>query len=313
MRISVHDFGGYPYPFALSRELAARGHAVQHVYCASHHATPAGTFEGQPDLPSALTIDAVRLRETLDKESLGKRWRQEHEYGRKAAAVTLRFKPDVLLSANMPLDAQRYLIRTCRVHEIRFVFWVQDLIGVASHRILRRKIPLMGGAVGRYYLSMERRQLAQSDQIVVLTEDFVPILRDWDIAEERIHVIHNWAPVEELPLREKDNSWSRAHGLHDKRCFLYAGTLGLKHNPDILLQLALHFRTVSDVRVVVLSQGAGADWLRAQVKRHQLHNLLLLPYEPFERMPDVMAAADVLVAILEPDAGVFSVPSKVLA
>ena len=38
-----------------------------------------------------------------------------------------------------------------------------------------------------------------------------------------------------------------------------------------------------------------------------------MPFQPFDRLPEVQGAADVLVAILEPDAGVFSVPSKVLS
>ena len=40
--------------------------------------------------------------------------------------------------------------------------------------------------------------------------------------------------------------------------------------------------------------------------------LRLLPYQPYERLPEVLASADVLVAVLEPEAGAFSVPSKVL-
>jgi glycosyltransferase involved in cell wall biosynthesis len=34
-------------------------------------------------------------------------------------------------------------------------------------------------------------------------------------------------------------------------------------------------------------------------------------YAAFEDLPDVLASADVLVSVLQPDAGVFSVPSKV--
>ena len=41
--------------------------------------------------------------------------------------------------------------------------------------------------------------------------------------------------------------------------------------------------------------------------------LMLLPFQPYEVLPEVLASADVLIAILEPDAGVFSVPSKVLS
>ena len=39
----------------------------------------------------------------------------------------------------------------------------------------------------------------------------------------------------------------------------------------------------------------------------------MLPFQPYVALPDVMASADVLVALLEPAAGVFSVPSKVLS
>ena len=39
----------------------------------------------------------------------------------------------------------------------------------------------------------------------------------------------------------------------------------------------------------------------------------MLPYQPFDRLPEVLASADVLVVILEPEAGRFSVPSKTLS
>ena len=44
-----------------------------------------------------------------------------------------------------------------------------------------------------------------------------------------------------------------------------------------------------------------------------LPNLRLLPFQPMDRYPDILGAADVLVALLEPTAGTFSVPSKVLS
>jgi glycosyltransferase involved in cell wall biosynthesis len=88
--------------------------------------------------------------------------------------------------------------------------------------------------------------------------------------------------------------------------------MGLKHNPNLLLQLALHLRERPDVRVVVVSQGLGADWLREQKTAHALDNLLILNFQPFDVLPDMLATADVLTAVLEPDAGHFSVPSKVL-
>ena len=56
----------------------------------------------------------------------------------------------------------------------------------------------------------------------------------------------------------------------------------------------------------------GADYLKEKKHEHSLENLVLMPFQSFKKLPMVLASADVLLAILEPDAGVFAVPSKVL-
>jgi glycosyltransferase involved in cell wall biosynthesis len=71
------------------------------------------------------------------------------------------------------------------------------------------------------------------------------------------------------------------------------------------------FRARENVRIVAITEGLGADYLRSQKEALRLDNLLLLPFQPFEELPMALAAADVLIAILEPNAGVFAVPSKV--
>ena len=70
--------------------------------------------------------------------------------------------------------------------------------------------------------------------------------------------------------------------------------------------------TIADARVVVISEGQGRDILEEERDRLQLNNLMLLDYQPYYSLPDVLASADVLVTVLEPDAGRYSVPSKVL-
>jgi glycosyltransferase involved in cell wall biosynthesis len=313
MHILLHDFGGYPYPAELSRSLARRGHRVTHAYCPSLPTTPGGAFARRGDDASGLEFVALDLGETLAKYSFVRRWRQERRYGRMAAALTERLRPDAVISANMPLDAQAALQATCRRLQIPFVFWLQDVIGVATHRLLRRKIPLAGEVIGRHYLALEARLLRRSDAVVSITEDFRPLLRRWRVDDARISTIENWAPLAELPVRPRDNPWAVEQGLADKRVLLYAGTMGMKHNPELIARLAQEVMDMDDARVVVLSQGPGAEYLRREAVARGLHNLLVRGYEPFGRMPDVMGTADVLTAILEADAGAFSVPSKVLA
>ena len=154
--------------------------------------------------------------------------------------------------------------------------------------------------------------LQNSDGVVLIADAFKPIVESWGVPAERTRVIPNWAPLDEMPVRERKNAWAEKQGISEKFCFLYTGGLGLKHNPNLLLQLAVAFQKNEDVVLVVVSEGPGAAWLTAKKDELKLSNVVLLDYQPFELMPEVLASGDVLVAILEPDAGIFSVPSKVL-
>ncbi len=313
MRILVNDFGGYAFPAALSRTLAARGHTVRHAFCGSLPTTPQAALERRPDDAPGLSFARIALPRPLDKSAYYARWQGENAYGKRIAAEAAAFAPEVVLSANTPLDAQQRLWQACRARGIPFVFWVQDLIGVATDRILRRKLPLVGAAVGAYYRRRERVLLGRSDHVVAITPDFTPFLDACGVAPERRDIVENWAPLADLPLRPRDNPWAAAHGLAGRRVFLYAGTLGMKHNPELLVALARACAHAPDVRVAAASQGLGADYLRAARERERLANLVVLPFQPPERLPDVLASADVLVSILEPEASEFSVPSKVLS
>jgi len=169
-----------------------------------------------------------------------------------------------------------------------------------------------GLIAGAWYRHLDRKCLAASAGVVAITEDFLPILARYGVVAERVAVIPNWAPLEELPLCPKANAWAARNGLTDHFVFTYSGTLAMKHNPDLLRQLALGFKGDPQVRVVVISEGPGVDYLRERKAAEKLDNLLLLPFQPFGEMPEVLAAADILAAVLEADAGVFSVPSKIL-
>ena len=311
MRLVVHDYGGYAFPVQLSRALAAAGHQVLHLYAAFLQ-TPRGSLNRLPSDPATFGVKGLQLSQPFRKHALLKRHFQEKAYGRILAGEVAAFRPDAVISANTPLESQARLLKACRSLHIGFIFWMQDVYGLAVHRLLPRRLPILGSLIGRYYMWLERRLCQKSDSVVVITEDFRPFLESWGVPADRIHAIENWAPLDESPLLPKDNAWSRAHGLADKLCLLYSGTLGMKHNPSLLLRLAGALRDREDVRVVVISEGPAFDWLCNQREEHGLRHLILMRFQPFEVLPQVLASADVLLGILERDAGVFSVPSKVL-
>lgn len=311
MRILLHDNSGHPFQVQLARELARRGHTVRHLFSAVFQ-TPRGALQRQPDDPPGFDVAPIDPGTPFAKYSYVRRFLQERRYGRLLRDELENFRPDVALMSNTPPDALVAPQRWCRANRVGFVFWVQDIYAEAVARILRQKLGPLSAPIAWHYRRLEGGLLRRSDHVVPITDDFGPLLRAWGVAADKTTTIENWSPLEELPLRPKDNAFARAHGLHDKTVLLYSGTLGLKHNPGLLLAIAEACRDDPRVAVVIVSEGLGASWLAERKVERGLEQLHLLPFQPFDRMPDMLGTADVLLAILEPDAGIYSVPSKVL-
>ena len=310
LRVVVHDYVGHPFQVQLSRELARRGMDVLHLHCGSFR-TAKGAVDDADD--GRLRIEAVNLSRDFARYSPWTRFRQEREYGLKASSRIREFLPDVVLSANAPLFAQKRLLSETKRLGSRFVFWQQDILGIGTRRVLQRRYGRLGTAIGDRLVALERSLLLASDAVTVISDGFLPVLARLGIPADKISVIENWAPLDELPLRHRANEWAHENGLVGKRVVLYSGTLGLKHDPEAIAQLARHFSQQDDVEVVVVSEGRGADWLHRRREEEGLLNLRLLPFQPYAVLPDVLASGDVLLTLLEADAGVFSVPSKVLS
>lgn len=311
MRILLHDNSGHPFQVQLARELARRGHVVRHLFNARFQ-TPRGSLSHLPGDPGTFEVAPIDPGQPMAKYDYFTRFRQERAYGRLLEREMESFSPDVALLSNTPPDSLLAPQRWCRANRRGFVFWVQDIYAEAIARLVAPKLGPLGAPLVWHYRRLEAGLLRRSDQVVAITDDFRPLLKSWRVDEARISTIENWAPLEELPLRARDNDFSRAHGLNGKMVFMYSGTLGLKHNPGLLLGIAERYRDDPDVRVIVVSEGLGAGWLAERKRESGLDNLMLLPFQPFSRVPDMLAAADVLMTILEPGAGIYSVPSKVL-
>ena len=311
-RILINDYCGHPFQVELSRELARRGHEVLHVYSADDLTPKGDLLPGRAD-PATFLIEGLSLGKPLRKYNLVKRRRQERAYGELMCRRIAAFQPDVVIGSNNPLEAQNRIGSYCRRRAIPFIFWLQDIHSDAIKSILSQKSVAAGALIGTWYEWIEKRLLRNADHVVAIAENFIPRLDSWKIAKTKVSIIENWAPKNKINVTPRSNEWCRALGLTDKRVALYTGTIGLKHNPNLLLAAAEAFATEADVQIVVVSEGRYASYLKDEAARRKLHNLTVLPFQPFESYSEVLASGDVLIAMIEPDAAFYSVPSKVLS
>lgn len=307
LRVVIHDYSGHPGQVHLSRELARRGHQVEHQYCASYTTGRGATHRRHGD-PESFSVRAIELKSEFARYSPFVRLQQELQYARMSTRAVLAARPDVVVLSNIPLLSLFLLTLSLRLRRVPYVFWQQDVYSEAIRVIARDRFAGLGRLIGWVAGRAERQVARGAAAIVPISDTFIEQLDAWGIQRSRVHVIPNWGAIDEMPQRPRDNAWAKAHDLVGAPVVMYAGTLGLKHDPSVLSKLA---RTApTGTRTVVVSEGRGREWLESEAGA--VPGLTLLDYQPYEQLPDMLASADVLLVVLERDASRYSVPSKVL-
>ena len=308
MKIVLHEMGTYVHRQGSPR-LSHPARTRSPTYnCPSFRTPSRSSMSFTPG--DQVTVVPIELGSEFARWQLLKRFLQERGYGARVSSVISSHRPDLVISGNTPIEIQAAIQKICRRSGTPFLYWLEDVYSIGIKSVLS-KIPLIGNLIATRYALLERNVARQSDGIVAISDDFRDLAVGWGVAPGRIAVIENWAAIPAGPPPPRDNDWAARHGLLGKHVLLYSGALGFKHNPQLFLELAREFREEEDVRVVVISEGYGAEWLASRSR--EFPQLVLLPFQSAGDFSKALASADVLVAVLEPAAAKYSVPSKVLA
>ena len=310
MKVVVHDYAGHAFTAQLGRALA-RFDDVEVLYLSFEgFDSPKGRVDPSEGDPETFSIRQLTIGQPVNKDNLAVRWLQQRKYARILSDVILSERPDFFLSS-APIEVQEAALSACHKIGARFTFWVQDIHSEAIERILSNKSRLLGQLAGRYYRRKESSLLQRSDAVVTIAEEFRDLLSEprWGLDVGHMEVVENWANIADIPLLPRDNVWSAANLRPNRPRIVYSGTLARKHNPDLLLELARNL----EADVYLFSQGSGADHVRESAISEGLDNVIVRPWVSVEDLPFMLASADILFAVIEADAGIFSVPSKVLS
>jgi colanic acid biosynthesis glycosyl transferase WcaI len=309
MRVLVHDFSGHPFQVQLSRELSRRGEDVVYSSCGAYVSGKGRLVAGPGE---TLTFETIGDDIVFDKSSFVRRLFQELRLGFELVRHVRAVRPDVALMSNVQVPTLVVFAAAMMLTRTPWVLWHQDVYSVAIRSFAGGKLSRSFGLVARAFEIAERWCSRRSSAVVVIADSFVPVHRAWGTAD-KVTVIPNWAPLDEIVPCERKNDWAVENRLDDTMTLLYSGTLGLKHDPALLVMLADEVRAAGrDVRLVVVNEGPAVELLRQEAERRSVP-ITLLPFQPYERLPEVLATGDVLVVLLDQQAGAFSVPSKTLS
>ncbi|MEZ5320813.1 MAG: glycosyltransferase family 4 protein [Microthrixaceae bacterium] len=223
-----------------------------------------------------------------------------------SVATSGRQRPDVVLAMSPPLILGLAGWAAASRWRVPFVFNIQDVfpdVAVEVGAITNRKVIKAAAALERFlYL--------RSDAVTVLSDDLALNVRNKirDRHPGRVRVIPNFVDVDAIRPGERDNTYRREFGLGDRTVVMYAGNLGYSQSVTLLTDAARRFSTRRDVVFVVNGEGSARGAVSAAAQG--LDNVVMVPFQPKERLGEVLAAADIQTVLLKAGVSASSVPSK---
>ena len=226
------------------------------------------------------------------------------------AGLAARGPFDGVIAVSPPLTfgAAGWLL--ARRHRCPLVFNVQDVFPDVAVEV---------GAIGSpraiaFFRWLERATYRRADAVTVLSDDLAAnVSRKVDVADGTgrrpvVRVVPNFVDTDSIRPADRMTRYRVEHGLGDRTVVMYAGNLGHSQSLDLVVAAADRHRDRHDLVYVVNGGGVRADDLRAAAAQRE--NLVVVDYQPADRVPEVLASADLHLVPLRAGLGESSVPSK---
>lgn len=217
-------------------------------------------------------------------------------------------KGDVLFLRTPPLQLGVPAFAAKVLRGARVVLNVQDI-----HPDLAIESGILRNPAGiRFAKSLEKWVYGISDRIAVISEGFRANLSAKGVPAAKMRVIPNWVDTSFLAPMPKDNPVARRFGLDAKFVVMYSGTISISSNAALegLLHTARRLAAEKDVLFVIAGEGLKKASLEAKAASLGLENVAFLPFQPYEDLPALLAASDILLVPLDSEKSQLSVPSK---
>jgi glycosyltransferase involved in cell wall biosynthesis len=154
--------------------------------------------------------------------------------------------------------------------------------------------------------------LNHATTVVVIGRDMADIVRQKlpPSHHNRIVLIPNWSDERRVrPIPPAENEFVQTHNLAERFVVQYAGRMGRTHNLEPIIEAADLMQGTSALFQFV-GEGAKKEKLQNMAAERGLKNVQFLPYQPMEKLGEMLSAADIAVVCLDEAFTGMSVPSK---
>lgn len=291
-------------------ELGRRGHEIEVVtalpWYRRHMIEPgySGKLFRLEDTPWG-RITRIHPFPGSDKRNLIRRAAGYAGFSALATALGGRGGPvDAVLAVSPPLTLAATGWAIAKRRKAALVFNVQDIypdVAVELGMLTNKRVVDAS-------FRLERWSYGVADAVTVLSEELQDNVARKTSQPDKVRVIPNFVDTDWIKPRERSNAYRREFGLEDKTVVMYAGNVGLSQGLGLVIEAASALSYEEDLVFVI--NGGGADRDRLMKEARDLNNVRFVGIQPADRLPEVLAAADVHLVTLKRGLARSSVPSK---
>jgi putative colanic acid biosynthesis glycosyltransferase WcaI len=297
----------------LSEELTTLGHEVSVISAVPHYPTGrvAEEFRGSWTRRERRNgVDVTRVWvPSVDRSRLWLRLMSFLCYQLLATAVGIGRKYDAVIASNpafevlLPLFLLAFFRRKPVIYSVHEVY---PDVGVAAG-IFRHR------AVIQLVAWLERLSCKRAIYVRVLSEGYRRALEARGVPASKLAVIGDWMDTEFVRPFPRRNPFTSRWGLDGCFVVMYAGNLGPTQGLESVVEAARLLAADPLIRFVFVGDGSAKAHLERRAIALDLPNLVFVPFQPRELLPEVLSAADVSLVALKKGLGAGSVPSKLYA
>ena len=320
MHILIYSYNYHPEPIGiaplmteLAEGLVKRGHKVR-------------VITGMPNYPQRQIYDGYRGKWYLTEQKNGVTIQRSYlrikskpnlvdrlllELSFVFTSLPQAFKgrrPDAIILTVPPLLITLPATILGWLYNCPVVLNVQDILPEAAVRIglLKNKWMI------RTLTSVEKFAYRTAHSISVIADGFRENLVDKGVPINKIVCIPNWVNVNFIrPLPKEKNSWISSHQLDGKFVVLYSGNIALTQGLEIVIEAAVCLRYIKEIVFVIVGESIALERLQEYCLLNGADNVLLLPLQPREKLPEMLAASDVGLIVQKRNVISFNMPSKI--
>ncbi|MGH8000126.1 MAG: WcaI family glycosyltransferase [Brasilonema sp.] len=320
MRILIYSYNYYPEPIGiaplmteLAEGLVKRGHQVRVV-------------TAMPNYPERRIYESYRGKWYVTEYKNGVQIQRSYVWIRPqpnlidrllldASFVVTSFlpalrgwRPDVILSTSPSLPVCLPSALLGWLHNCPVVLNLQDILPAAAvHLGLLKNKWLI-----KVFTVLEKFAYRSATKISVIADGFVEHLHKKGVAPSKIVQIPNWVDVNFIrPLPRENNAFRAAYNLDGKFVVLYSGNIALTQGLETVVKAASLLRHIPNITFVIVGEAKGLQRLQMACTESGADNVLLVPFQPRESLPEMLAAADVGLVVQKKNVISFNMPSKI--